>query len=151
MNFYGVWIKCGKLWSTRWPSNRFFYFEWDSILVLWPLKGASLGWVNGCNCTHRFWERPNCTHQFSLKTRSKRWIASIDWNSLRLIRHLAPIYWNSWLFRSVLPLAWVDRFSNQCLGKFNSNSFENLNDVTIRSKFYSTRFNLQVDVRAKYD
>ena len=26
--------------------------------------GALLEWVNGCNCTHRFWEMSNYAHQF---------------------------------------------------------------------------------------
>ena len=38
------------------------------LLTAYMKSGASLGWVNGCNCTHRFKERSNCTHRISLKT-----------------------------------------------------------------------------------
>ena len=75
--------------------GRFWKIVSQKRDICFDSTGASLRWVNGCNC-HWFWKRSNCNHQFSLKTRVKRCFAHRRWNSQWLIRHPAPINWNSY-------------------------------------------------------
>ena len=45
------------------------------------ISGPSLERVNGCNCTHRFWEISNCTHRF---WQLKSLIVSIDFDNFHV-------------------------------------------------------------------
>ena len=54
-------------WNSH-VSCRSVACKTSSTRVVGVKSGASLEWVNGCNCIHRFWEKSNCTHLFWSKT-----------------------------------------------------------------------------------
>ena len=56
-----LWLKLWQLFIVLFCLSDFTQ-NFFTINNTWT--GPSLGWVNGCNCTHQFWEMLICTHRF---------------------------------------------------------------------------------------
>ena len=112
-------------------SILMFMFNWRIVACQTYIPGASLGWVNGCNRIH----------QFSLKTRVKRYFAPMHWNSQWLIRHPAPINWNSYrrlCYRLGSPPSLLTILQFTFIWLFN----ENQGSITLAWNFHEPGFSL---------